>query len=102
MTVQIIKKEIEVTKEANELAESLIGLVKSGKKSLADGFQAGQDLPVILQENLLQLMVGLEGMDLLGEEYEKARTAFLRAWLNAGLEIASLFEKKEEEEVKEA
>lgn len=87
----LITKEVKVTKEASELADSLVGLVKSGKEALKDGFQAGTDIPVILTENLMALMSGLEGMDKLGTEAKENKIAFINAWIVSGLEIAELF-----------
>lgn len=95
-TVVLKDKTVKVTKEADELAESLVGLVKSGKQALADGFQAGQDVPKVLSDNLMQMMTGLEGMDKLDDEAEQQLAAFIRAWSLAGVEIAELFFKKKE------
>jgi len=90
-TVKTVTKEVKLTKEASELANSLVGLVRSGQKALADGFQAGGDIPTIISENLMGLMSGLEGMDKLGAEAKEEKAAFIAAWTLAGLEIADLF-----------
>lgn len=89
--VELVKKEVVVTKEASELSDSLVGLVKSGKTALDDGFQAGTDIPVILTENLTGLMNGLGGMEKLGAEAKENKAEFIRAWMLGGLEIADLF-----------
>ena len=91
-----IKVEVEVTKEAHELAQALVGLVKSTKVALADGFQAGMDLPVIVTSNMMPLMSGVEGAEKLGLESKEDMEAFMNAWMLAGSEIAGEFLKKKE------
>lgn len=90
-TVTVVDKTVTVTKEADELAASLVSLVTSGKKALDDGFQAGADIPVILTENLSSLMNGLNGIDKLGAEASEKKAEFIRAWMLGGLEIAEIF-----------
>lgn len=87
----IIKKEVEVSKEADELAESVYKLVKSSKKHTEDGFQAGTDLPAIVMENLQSLMKGIDGMDKMNAEAKENMVAFINAWTLAGTKIAGLF-----------
>ena len=92
----LVKKEVEVTKEANEIAEALVSLVASSKDAVADGFQAGQDIPTIIAANLTNLMTGFDGMDKLTTEAKEKKIAFIRAWNLAGLEIADMFLDNEE------
>ena len=93
--MELVTKNVQVTKEASEMADALVELVKSVKKHSADGFQAGQDLPAIVMENLNQLMKGVEGVDKLGAEAKGDLTAFINAWVLSGTEVASLFLEKE-------
>ena len=89
-----IKKEVEVSKEADELAESIFKLVESSQKHTEDGFQAGQDLPAIIMENLQSLMTGIDGMDKMSAESKENIVAFINAWTLAGTKIAGLFISK--------
>ena len=89
-----IKKEVEVSKEADELAESIFKLVESSQKHTKDGFQAGQDLPAIIMENLQSLMKGIDGMDKMSAESKENIVAFINAWTLAGTKIAGLFINK--------
>ena len=90
----IIKKEVEVSKEADELAESIFKLVESSQKHTEDGFQAGKDLPAIIMENLQSLMTGIDGMDKMSAESKENIVAFINAWTLAGTKIAGLFISK--------
>jgi hypothetical protein len=90
----LIKVDVEVSKEAHELAQALKGLVESVKKASEGGFKPIQDLPIILAGNLSAIMSGVEGMDKLTEELATTPSAFAKAWGLAGADIAALFIKK--------
>jgi len=92
--MSIIKKEVSVSKETSELADSLVSLVKSIREHVKDGFQAGQDVPAILMENLQSLMKGVEGVDQLDDEAKENLSAFVNAWSLAGSEMAGMFLSK--------
>lgn len=96
MSVVLKDKTVKVTKEADEMAESIVSLVESSKKHVADGFQAGTDLPVILMENMQSMLVGIDGMEKMGAESKEQLIPFITAWNLAGLKIAELFLKKDE------
>lgn len=91
-----IKLEVEVSKEAHELAQAVKGVVAAAKKHLADGFQAGTDLPAVFAESLGPLMTGVAGVEQLPAEVKEDMKAFLDAWMLAGTEIAAMFIKVED------
>lgn len=91
-----VKKEVVVSKEASELADAVVTLVKSIKTHGKDGFQAGTDIPAVLMENLQGLSVGVAGVDLLDDEAKENLAAFINAWALAGTELAGLFLAKNE------
>lgn len=62
------KVEVEVCKEIHEIAEALAKIAVATKAALKDGFQAGQDLPVIVTEAFVQLPKAIEGLDKLDDE----------------------------------
>lgn len=64
MTVQTVKKEVEVCKESSEVFEALEGLVKSIKEK--------KDVAVIVAENLPKVMSAVEGFDKLSDEVKNA------------------------------
>ena len=94
-----VSKSVEVSKESDELGQGLVSLVQSVKKALDDGFQAGEDIPAIILENIQSLSKSIEGADKIGDEYKEDPQAFLNAWLLAGSQIAGSFIKKDENEV---
>lgn len=59
--VVLVKKEVELPKELAEAAQAVGNLFVVMKKQLADGFQAGQDLPVILTEAMKEAMIAVDG-----------------------------------------
>lgn len=58
--IQVIKKEIEVTKEASEIFEALAGLVEDVK--------LGKPVSEIIAGNLTKVMSAVEGFEKLDEE----------------------------------
>jgi len=91
-----VTKQVEVSKEASELSDSVVTLVASIKKHGEDGFQAGEDIPAIVLENLQSLMKGIEGVNKLGDEAKQNLAAFINAWTLGGTEIASMFLVKDD------
>lgn len=86
---------VEVPKEAHELAQALVNVVKASKSALKDGFQAGQDLPAILVAAVAQLPVALDGVQKLPEEAKVDPVAFSQAFVLAAAEIVAELLKKE-------
>ena len=95
--MSIVKKEVSVSKEANELAEALVDLVKSVRTHVADGFDPAADIPAILMENLKGLMQGVDGVDKLDDEAKANMSAFLNSWTLAGGQLAGMFLSKKDE-----
>lgn len=93
---------VEVEKEAHELAEAVADIVVSAKEAVKDGFQAGQDLTVVVGGNLTKLMTAVAGVEQLPAEAKEDMQAFLNAWTLAGNRIAAAFLKKAEAPVAQA
>lgn len=94
--MEMIKKEIEVPKEISELADGMANIVVDSYDAFKDGFQAGQDLPVILTSAVANLPVMVGGIDQLGDEWKNAKSSFILAWLLAGEKVfEKITEKKE-------
>ena len=85
MEVQLLKKEVEVTKEASEVFFALAELVKDikAKKSVAE----------IGQENLSNLFAAVQGFEMLDDEV-KHKAFFKTAGLGLGDIAEALLEKK--------
>lgn len=92
----VVQKTCTVTKEADELASALVKMVEAIKVALADGWQAGTDIPVIVTQALAVLGPAVDGMDKLGAEKDEDLAAFVRAFGISAMDLAALFLKKEE------
>lgn len=84
---EVIKAEVEVSKEAYELGVALAKLVKEGKKILADGVQA-QDAIALLNVILdKEIIAGIEGLEKVKEELKDNKGAFVTAFVVAAAKI---------------
>lgn len=63
-----VKVEIELPKEAYELAKGLGLFAAAVKKAMADGWQVGSDIPVIISSAVTDLVPALNGIDKLDDE----------------------------------
>lgn len=70
---------VKVAKEAHELGEGITAFVRTVRQALADGWQPGQDLPVILISSVADLIPGFDGADKIREERESDPEAFAAA-----------------------
>ena len=68
---------VKVTKEAYELADGLRKFVLDIKGALADGWQPGQDLPVVSSAAMADLVPAVQGVDKLGEESKADLLGFI-------------------------
>lgn len=89
------KREVEVTKEFAELWEGLAEIVKASKVALKDGFQPGQDLPVIAAQAFGSLTKAIGGLDQLPAEAKEATAAFVRGGLLGASDVLEAALKKE-------
>jgi hypothetical protein len=70
---------VEVSKEMHELVKGLANIVRAAKLSLKDGFQPGQDLPLVLVAAVSELPVMVAGLDQLPSEAKSETAAFIQA-----------------------
>jgi len=73
-----VSVEIEVSKEAYELGSGAARFIKAVKDALADGWETGQDLPLVVSA-LFAEMAAIEGVDQLDDEYKEDPAAFAKA-----------------------
>lgn len=66
--METIKVEIELPKEAYELAKGLGAFGAAVKAALADGWQIGQDMPVIITAAVANVVPALEGASAVTDE----------------------------------
>jgi len=79
-----LKVELEVSKEAYELAQGIDKFVGALQLALADGWQLGTDMPALLSAAFTDLVPAIQGVDQLGDELKEDKAAFVNA-LSAGL-----------------
>jgi len=91
-----IKVEKEYPKEYYELLDGLKEVVKNSKQALKDGFQAGQDIPVIVTGSLAKLMTGLSGMEKLGDEWSEDMFGCVETSVDFGVAVAKEVFAKDE------
>ena len=89
-----VKVELEVAKEAHELVQGVVELVKAVKEAMKDGFQVGQDLPVIVAAAVQKLPPAIDGLDKLGDEL-KDPGSFAKAMVVGAADLVEVFVKKE-------
>lgn len=65
---EVVKREVECAKETLELGEGLAKFVSSLQGALADGWQSGQDLPVLLSAALTDLVPAVQGVEKIKDE----------------------------------
>lgn len=70
---------VELPKEAYELGQGVVGIMLAVKDALADGWQPGIDVPVIIVKSLDSLVPALQGVDKLGDEAKENPARFGKA-----------------------
>lgn len=89
-----VEVKVEVSKEAYEVAIGLGQMVAAIKTALADGWQAGTDVPVIVSAAITNLVPAVDGLDKVGAELKEDPEAFVKA-VSIGLaEAVGAFLKK--------
>lgn len=86
-----MQKDITVSVEpaSYDLAQGVGAFIVVVEKQLADGFQVGQDVPPVLMAAYSDLFSKAADFAQLKGELADSKVAFMRAWLNAGLDIAA-------------
>ena len=81
---------VKVPQETYALEQGLVKFVGACKTALADGFQAGQDLPVIISAALADLLPAVAGVSALTEEVKDLASMINVGGLFAG-DLAKVF-----------
>lgn len=84
-----VTETVEVSKELNDVRKALVKVVKSSKEAVADGFQAGQDIPAIAMASYQELLEALKGLNDVPAEFKEDLGASVRC---AGLLAGDLTE----------
>lgn len=86
----------EVSKEAHELAEGLKETALAVRAALKDGWQTGQDVPVLVTAALAHLAPALQGVEQLKDEAKEDPAALAKAIALPVAELVSELLKKDE------
>jgi hypothetical protein len=70
---------VNVSKETYELGIGINKVVKAIKDAIEDGFQVGEDIPVIIAAAITELIPAIEGFELIPEELKADRQSFMNA-----------------------
>jgi len=73
------EKTIQVPKEADEIFEALVEIVKATKTALADGFQPGQDVPAVVAAAWTKLPAAMQGIEQVPGEVVAHRGALVKS-----------------------
>lgn len=87
----VVKEEFEVSKESRELGKGMNAFIAKTRLALADGWQPGQDLPLIMSAAIADLVPAVQGVELVAGELEENRKAFLMAHAASGVELLDSF-----------
>lgn len=79
--MELVKKEVEVSKAASEVAEHSIALLVAIYAALKDGFQAGQDLSAIISALVVNSPDLFANVGKLGADFGEDKEAFIMAFL---------------------
>ena len=77
--IEVTKVEVECATKTYELADALVDVVEVIQGQLANGFQAGEDLPPVLAAVVQELVPVVANFTEVDDEYEGDRQATLLA-----------------------
>lgn len=93
--MEMVERTIQLPKETTDISEGLFRMVKAIKVATSDGWQAGQDLPPIMSQALIELTNMVTGIDQIDDEFKANPSAFIKSFVLSGADIAGLFFKKD-------
>lgn len=88
-----IKLEIEVPKELHEVNVAVLNVLKAVKTALADGWQIGQDLPIIVTAAIANLPPAIDGFEKIADEVKENMPGTVNAGAFLAAEIIKIFKK---------
>lgn len=87
---------VQVSKEAYELGQGVVGIVAAVKKALDDGWDLSEDLPSIVTAAVAEVGPMVEGLDQLDDEFGADPGAFAKALGLGVADVADLFLAKDQ------
>lgn len=90
---QVVTVSVQASKEALELGQGVAKFLGKVLKALDDGWQPGQDIPVVITAAIGDLVPALDGVTLMADEFKDNPAAFYMALGLSAKDIAALFTK---------
>lgn len=78
---------VNVSEKAYDLTQHLSSYVGALKNALDDGWQPGQDIPVIVQNTIKEGLAVMQDLPQLGNEAAENKMAFAKALANGSVDI---------------
>lgn len=89
-----LKIEVEVAKEVYELGVGISQVVKAVKEALDNGWQMGEDLPLVLSAVISHLVPAVQGIDKISDELKEDPSAFAKGVVIPVSDAVASFLKK--------
>lgn len=86
-TMEKVKVELECSKETYELGKGLADFIGAVKAALADGWQLGTDIPVVISAALSTLVPAVDGVTKVKDELLEDKKAFINAAVATGAAV---------------
>lgn len=80
---ELLKIEVEVSKEAYEVGQAIANLIKAWRDAVADGWQASEDIPPMIGALVKDMGVAVDGMSKIPGEFKDSTAAASRAIANS-------------------
>lgn len=87
VTMETVKVELVCSKETYELGKGMADFVAAVKTALADGWQLGTDIPVVVSAALATLVPAIDGVTKVKDELAADKKAFVNAAVATGAAI---------------
>jgi len=85
--METVKVELECSKETYELGKGLADFIGAVKTALADGWQLGTDIPVVISAALSTLVPAVDGVTKVKDELASDKKAFVNAAVATGAAV---------------
>ncbi len=83
--------QVTLPKEAAELAEGIGKFVLAVREATKDGFQVGQDLPVLITSAMADLIPAIQGAEKIGAEFQLSKAGVVMAFALTGAKVADMW-----------
>lgn len=89
--MQTVSVPVTVSKEAYELGQGVVKFVAALKGALSNGFQPGQDIPIVVAAAITELIPAMDGVQLMADELKTDQVAFASAFVLSAKDLVKVF-----------